>query len=155
MALFLAIDPGVTTGWASFANGCLYQCGLGATWARTFQYAPIVIEKPQVYPHTGAKEANDLIDLAIMVGEYKRELGPDGVELVRPHAWKGNTPKHVHHNRVRRVLLPPELTLLGPALEYLAACEKATEGLRKPPTGRWHNLLDAVGLGLWKLGRLR
>lgn len=156
MALLLAIDPGVVTGWASFLSttGELYQCGLGADWPKTFQYTAI-IEYPQVYPHTSAKQANDLIKLAIMVGEYK--VGLPGAELVLPHTWKGNTPKPVHHVRIWEDLAVRErarMASAGGVEDYIQKCYAYTRGERKTePASKVHNLFDAVGLGMWKFGR--
>lgn len=166
MPLLLAIDPGVTTGWASFSNGLLYQCDLGEGWPKTFSYQAI-IEYPQIYPHTNAKQANDLIKLAIQVGRYaermKHALYPNEPELVLPHTWKGNVPKPVHHLRVWDELTNPErsdVLSTGERFkgvdEYLTKCLDCVEGRRKTePSSRWHNMFDAVGLGLWKLGRLK
>ena len=58
---------------------------------------------------------------------------------VYPSTWKGNVPKGIHHRRVWDALTEDERTLLG------------------PPEGPSydHNEYDAVGLGLWFLGRLR
>ncbi len=99
----------------------------------------IHIEKPQHYGGSKAalqRDANLLSDLADRV---KRELVPLGytVTLLRPHEWKGNVKKPVHHRRVRRVLSKPEIAVLE------------AEDYGDAQADVW----DAVGLALFGAGR--
>jgi len=98
-----------------------------------------VIEKPQVYRISKA-DPNDLIALSVVVGEWKEYLGQQGaeVELVTPKSWKGSVPKKIHNARVLSLLTKKEVALLP----------KRTRAKDYD-----HNLLDAVGLGLWRMGR--
>jgi hypothetical protein len=62
-----------------------------------------VIEKPQVYQGALQKgDPNDLIDLAILVGAVYGQLLADHVLLPTPAQWKGQAPKPVHHERIRK-----------------------------------------------------
>ncbi len=135
MIALLAIDPGVDTGWAIFMQQRLYLCGLGM-WPQAFLYeAEAIMERPQVYPRTRPKQANDLITLAIRVGQYKERIEARGakVTLILPNKWKGSVPKPIHNQRVKDTLTPVELKILGAGD---------------------HNVIDAVGLGLYALNRL-
>lgn len=137
--ILTAIDPGVCTGWASFYSGHLALCGI----TNELRYLPgdIVIEKPQVYRATRSKgDPNDLIDLAILVGRYVERCNGD-VTLVTPAEWKGQVPKHIHARRILDALTDGE--------RRVATVESA-----KLSKSSRHNMIDAIGLGLWKLGRL-
>lgn len=146
----IAIDPGKTTGWAVFWNNLLRTAGVSrsqdlfkappAEYMRVFPEMLCLIEIPRWYPHD-YKDVNDLIDLAVLVGEIKRfyESQSGVVELVFPRTWKGTVPKDVHNKRVLAALSPEELKLVP---------------LRPRARTPDHNCVDAIGLGLWKLGRM-
>ncbi len=100
----------------------------------------LVIELPQVYQHGRSKgDPNDLIRVAFYAGAVAGALGYFGGLLTgklltpTPGDWKGQVPKAIHHERIRRVLSTKELGLVSRVD---------------------HNVMDAVGLGLWALGRL-
>jgi hypothetical protein len=97
---------------------------------------PLVIEKPQVYQSMKV-DPGDLIDLAIVVG---RIIGLSGreVTLYKPSQWKGQTPKAIHHERIKKLLSADELS------RVVLPKAKKTLG---------HNVWDAIGLGLFHLGR--
>jgi hypothetical protein len=100
-----------------------------------------IIEVPQVYPGQQQKgDQNDLINLAVMVGEYAAHATSVGfkVRLVRPREWKGQLPKDVCWRRVRETLTPLELDTMA-----------------KLPKSRAHNMHDAIGLGTWFQKRWR
>lgn len=139
----LAIDPGNDLGWALFDGGTLERAGLRNPPVDAAHQA--IIERPQVYRSSKSKgDPNDLITLAIGVGQMKERLESCGatVELVLPATWKGQIPKDIHHRRILGLLAPTEKTRLDACLSGVAA------GIR-------HNVLDAVGLGLWFLRRGR
>jgi hypothetical protein len=157
MSHLLAFDPGNTTGWAYFQGGVLVCAGYGkleeilysapgltvGDETRLFETDAVLIEKPQWRPHDKI-DINDIITLAVAVGELKRAYwkpinGPR-IEEVFPTTWKGSVPKDVHNKRVLSKLTPQEL---------------AQVPLRPRAKTPDHNCVDAVGLGLWKLGRLR
>ncbi len=135
----ICIDPGVRAcGIARFdLSGEL-------DWAR---YLPkekcslppseqLVIEMPRIYPGSGQQKGdlNDLLNLAAVVGYFEGRMWD--VERVFPAAWKGQVPKKVMTARILKSLSPGELV----RIERVGAKD--------------HNTLDAVGIGLWKLGRL-
>jgi hypothetical protein len=147
----VAIDPGKRSGWAVFVDAAL---ALAGAWPEADMLddalpmvgiapAVAVIELPVIYPlGLGKGDPNDLITLALLVGDlrgYYRRAGLD-VALVKPRTWKGTVPKPIHNERVLGALTPDERALL-------------------PRYGRKrgfdHNMLDAVGLGLWQLAKER
>jgi hypothetical protein len=142
--MILAIDPGAYTGWAFFYERALTTCGLSRP-SRWFEltdcdayagYRPLVlIEQPTIYPHSKAPPAS-IMALQLKVGELKGRFEMVGckVELVEPRVWKKQVPKTIHNARTRAALTAEELPL--------------TVGMR-------HDVWDAIGLGLWKLGRLK
>lgn len=154
----LAIDPGqrksrANLGWALFSNDRLADATV--EWSSEDLMVPgyypfhaentpriAVIEAPRWYPREHRVDTNDLLDLSVLVGELKRHFAEReaNVELVYPRTWKGTVPKDIHNKRVLAALSADELKLLP-----------------KRPRARDydHNVLDAVGIGLWKLGRMR
>lgn len=143
----IAIDPGRTTGWATFVDSKLVHTGsvkkglvLSLLDSSTFRSYRALIELPRWYPHDHS-DVNDLIDLAVQVGEVKLflEASRCAVELVWPRTWKGTVKKEIMTERILSRLTPEELALVP---------------LRPRARTPDHNCVDAVGLGLWKLGRL-
>ena len=99
----------------------------------TVDVLPRVIELPRVYPGARKNDPNDLVDLACVAGA----LGNEFTEYVYPRTWKGQVPKVVMGKRIMSRLSEGEKWNI----------EKCPESLK-------HNVLDAIGIGLWKLGRL-
>lgn len=139
---WLAIDPGVDTGWAWLSlGGDLVACGLGDPKPHPIYGIPraVIIELPKVYPNAKAKgDPNDLIKLAVQVGGYRERFRSCGtiVNLFWPHTWKGTLPKDIHHARIHGELSPQEQDVL------------ARSGQGVAPSKR-HNIIDAVGLAKW------
>ena len=97
----------------------------------------IVIELPQVYAGSKSKgNPNDLIKLAYEAG---RVVGSAAAKVIKPREWKGTIKKEVMLKRILSKLDDRELRLL--------------KGLGLPPS-KEHNVVDAIGIGLWALGRL-
>lgn len=92
-----------------------------------------VVESPQSYPGHSARE-EDLEALRAVAAEIEALTG-DAVIRRRPWAWKGNVPKDIHHARLMWALSERERALVG-ALP------------------RTRDAMDAVGLGLFVLGRV-
>ena len=142
--MLLAVDPGANTGWAVFdTSRQLVGCGLGvpgpASWAGG-SIRRVVIERP----HTGRTRApaKDIITLAIRAGEAGGRLYfLTGVtpEYIEPQVWKGQIPKARCNEIVKSRLSSNEAALL--------------EDMR--PRSAVHNVLDAIGIGLYKLDRIR
>jgi len=143
----IAIDPGNNTGWAHFRNDVLMSAGVASfenfhlAQRMIFTGDAVRIEAPRHYPHKEKGDVNDLLDLAVRVGRLQEWCEAQGahVELVWPRTWKGSVPKPIHNRRVLETLSDVELKVLP-----------------KSPRARTynHNMLDAVGLGLWALGRM-
>ena len=152
----VAIDPGKkAVGWALFSDKNLIQCGLvineggpaqlNAAMEDAFQdfhAAVVVVEVPQMYQQRFLKgDPNDLIDVALAAGMAVGNLAPCGdedIELVRPRKWKGTRPKKVCNQLTLKTLTPAELAIYENT-ECLASLR--------------HNVIDAIGIGLWKAGR--
>lgn len=135
----ISIDPGVKhIGWASHVEGKLSHCGLSKKWVNLAGDI-IVIEKPQIYsPRFWKGDPNDLINIAIVVGEIKgiyEKLGGK-VVLVLPNQWKGQTPKDVIKNQIDKDLDKRETEVMKNALQ-------------NHPKHLHHNIYDAVGIGRW------
>jgi len=144
MGRIVAFDPGGCTGWALFEGAELAEAGTGTRVGDCDLGGAIIaiIEKPLIYPIDSKGDPNDLITLAIRAGEiggWTRCLGIE-VQYVTPRQWKGTTPKDISHRRI---------------LGRLSNVEK--QRLPKLPKSKAHNMLDAVGIGLWWLekGNLR
>lgn len=143
-----AIDPGSRAdrpnmGWALFLKSRLLAAGI----VRSKEELPqdsvkiIVIEAPRWYPREYKIDTNDLLDLSILVGKIQGMYEERGqtVQLVWPRSWKGTVSKKIHNPRVLAALTKEEIVLLP----------------RRPRAkDHDHNMLDAVGIGLWKLGRM-
>lgn len=146
----MAFDPGKITGWASFENTSLSHAGVvkNATFAEPVEFWPVedwplvvVIEMPRWYPQEREIDVNDLLDLSRLVGRIEGFFAKEGsrIEIVYPRSWKGTVPKKIHNARVLAALTKEEIALLP----------------RRPRAkDHDHNVLDAVGIGLWKLGRM-
>ncbi len=151
--MILAIDPGACTGWAIFLPGVgLHSAGvctvddLSSPMFDTFapRHAELVIEIPQVYRAALSKgDPNDLIKVAVQAGRWieRAKLRGWGVREVHPTTWKGQIPKEIHHARIENALLADERARASSALSL--------------PKSKRHNALDAIGLGLFHLGRGR
>ncbi len=134
---YLAIDPGISTGWAQLTRlGMLLACGRGEKFPKCER---AIIELPQVYRASASRaRPEDLITLAIRVGQYKERLEVRGVnvQLVQPATWKGQVKKGVHHPRILTSLAPADI----PALEA---------GLRGLSEKQAEDVWDAIGLAKW------
>ena len=146
-----AIDPGRTSGWAQFTAGKLSAAGTfrdhdyPAVWHRGFDQT-LVLEIPRIYPHRSKGDPNDIVDLALTVGEIRGHYRPLVTRVIEtfPANWKGQVPKEIHHARVLRQLADDELRLLEGEKRKVS---------KTHPHGYDHNMLDAVALGLWFLQR--
>jgi hypothetical protein len=142
----LTIDPGKATGWAYFRDRILVMSGVVpfnismtvpfATWTTD----EVVIEKPKIYPVRQWKgDPNDLIDVAVVAGYMGGIVNCRKVKWITPQEWKGNRPKDVDHRHTMSLLSPEEKEVI-----------KETKGVLK---SQKHNMIDAVGIGLWYLRR--
>lgn len=159
----LSIDPGlVCCGWAIWRDSQLFRCGLSRTKGKTLEFRiqvhaktfhrmslmahVLVIEKPEIYQQRFLKgDPRDLANLAAVVGGIVAAFPSGDARMVYPKAWKGQIPKEVSERRT---------------LSKLSEIEKQV--LKKPqvfgapttaPSSLLHNMMDAVGLGLYFLQR--
>ncbi len=145
--LTLAIDPGKDTGWSLWTDARLLGAGL-VDGDRPFLGLPpdgvdnLLVEIPQERVVGGGRRApaNDLIRLAFRAGTVVGGVHHMHRYEVLPVTWKGTLPKDVCARRVIERLMFDEGQTLDASLRNLA------------PNVR-HNVLDAVGLGLYAVGR--
>ncbi len=151
--MLLAIDPGQTSGWALFASALsgftsprLLACGLNdpstCRWHVPSALSRVVVERPRIYPGGRTKNPNDVLSVALNAGEWGGRYKQQGcsVEYVEPSGWKGQTKKEIQHARDWARLLEDEQTLVSQSLKGI-------------PASKRHNALDAIGIGLWAVGR--
>lgn len=135
---FCSVDPGNRTGWAVWHDGHLISCGLHTRESMIARWAwpePLhgVIEEPQAYVGRRSKgRMQDIVELARYVGQIQTKFKT--TTLVKPAQWKGNLPKAICKARCKAALTRDEL-----------ACVDTED----------HNVWDAIGLGLFYLGRFR
>lgn len=142
----LAIDPGACSGWAFFVDGKLDRAGvtnpddskLQRFWSSYRVVGCLVIEIPNAFEKRNAspQKVQDLFRTVERAGRLIERSGALQIERVIPGTWKGNIDKDLTIKRVRAALTPEELAVI-PALGATRA----------------HNVYDAIGLGLWRLGR--
>lgn len=147
LSYLLAIDPGADMGWALFESATLISCGLGQPDGTALRIARVAIERPMIYPGPRQKaRPRDVITLALRAGEaaglYARVYGVTP-EYFEPDEWKGGSiSKEAHHPRIWKRLNGTERRLVSTNCGRL-------------PEKKQHNVLDAIGIGLFALGRNR
>ncbi len=172
MPTLLAIDPGIRgCGCSFFLDSTLYACtyvknplkeGAGPFESAQVAFAVkkwfegvhrgasldrLVLEMPQTYAGRAAKgDANDLFPLAAIDGALAALFSESKVTSTVAHGWKGGVPKgdldenKIIRDRVETRLSPAERGIFDSMIGSMA---KALS----------HNVIDAVGIGLWGLGR--
>jgi hypothetical protein len=142
--MLLAIDPGQATGWALLNfEGRLLHCGLNTPPDALPAASRVVVERPRIYPGGRTKNPNDVLSVALNAGEWAGRYQARGfaTEYVEPSKWKGGSvPKEISHPRIFAKLLPSEQLVLSDAGKGIAPSKR-------------HNIIDAVGIGLWAAGR--
>lgn len=99
---------------------------------RAFPVDCWVCEWPQAYPGASARQVRDL-DTLKAVGNACAAKGVAWAERYQPRQWKGGVPKPIHHSRLRTFLGEDERWAIPPLDE--------------------HDAWDAIGIGLYALGR--
>jgi hypothetical protein len=144
----IAIDPGENTGGAYFVDGALVWCDLLSLFDgshRSVTADRLAIEVPFARPSdfqgqsaaVVAKRMNDLFSVNISAGQWIRSVSAPHTRRLKPHEWKGGLSKERHHPRILEALAPHELALIPKLAEY-----------------KLHNVIDAIGIGLFDLGRM-
>lgn len=157
----LAIDPGAATGWALFDApaalrlAVLIACGLFERassktapmpavghYGTSEPFAHVYCERPKYYPQSKVP-ARDLITLAIRAGECVGPYLNAGAEVTyyEPFEWKGSVDKNTHHPRLWAALATSERELVSTSLSGVAPSKR-------------NNVMDAIGIGLFGLGRV-
>lgn len=169
MTHLIAIDPGVNaTAFAVFtcAHAKLVYAGMSvrakachtlgslarvhsltvANLCEEFDVSRVVVEEMRHYPgggkarHVKDAQAGDLLHLAFIGGALACAFGDAPIRTVPALEWKGSVPKEITQRRVLATLAADEREVLDGALIGFA------KGLQ-------HNIFDAVGIGLYSLGR--
>lgn len=147
--MLLAIDPGNCSGWAIFTSERrLLACGLldpsVCRWHVPSAISKVVIERPRIYPGGRTKNPNDVLSVAINAGEWGGRYAHQGcaIEYVEPAKWKGQVKKEIQHARDWARLSPDEQAIVTQAGKGMAASKR-------------HNMLDAIGIGIFAVGRGR
>ncbi len=145
--MLLAIDPGADTGWALFDSARRLQaCGLGTPEPQLpGALEEVIIECPRLRPR-GEKNPNAILLVARNAGEWAGRYADSPVRYVTPNDWKGNTPKNVSHCRLWSKLDVKEQRVVDAAF-------KAHKGRAGMAPSKRHNVLDAIGIGLFGVGR--
>jgi hypothetical protein len=152
--MLLAIDPGADSGWAVY-DSCrrLEACGLGDSFApfvgSSLLPSKVLIECAEL---RGRKDPNpnSILLMARNAGEHAGLWKSKGVEVVylEPNSWKGSTPKLIDHARTWGKLDENERGVVD-------RCFSTAPGRNGMAPGKRHNVLDAVGIGLFGVGRGR
>lgn len=175
MSALVAIDPG----YAKTGKGCAVAVFVGGVlvqvyFARPEGIAPaalsvgasvVVWECPQLDARSRVR-APAVVQLAAVGGTLAGMFaGANGakVEAATPSQWKGSLQKPVHHMRIWEKLTASECGLLGgdatAAAIHRAQVKGGLDRWGRPGVEYYernfltHNLLDAVGLGVWRIGR--
>lgn len=147
--MLLAIDPGADSGWALFFKGVLISCGLGGDPAPMPTLRAdgtaldlVIVEHPVIYPNGKTANPNDIVKVAISAGEWMGRY--DGMARERryvvPRDWKGTLDPDICNARTKARLDDGEKQVVEDAL-------------RDVPKKKQHNVLDAIGIGLFACGR--
>lgn len=163
MSYLLAIDPGVHENYvARFADGVLFSVldwPTGALIRSTYDVC--IFERPQFDGRVHKHVIDLAVNAALLAGSTRAPL----IRGVEPREWKGSQRKPVHHLRIWRALSPAERKVLPDDTHdriTKAILKGAKDAWRKPSVTYYgkakgseiHNVVDAVGLGLFQLGRL-
>lgn len=97
-----------------------------------------VVEFPRIYPGHAKIDNNDLIDIATVGAAIASWCEAHEIVSVFPADWKGTVKKEVMTSRIKAELSAVE------AGKVDKSCRRSL----------LHNVYDAVGIGLWRFGRL-
>lgn len=110
------------------------------------------IEKPQIYQNTPTAQANDCLDVwgAACWFRSRVQHAASVIErIVSPEEWKGQLPKPVHHARLWEAMTESERALFPTDTEERIRKGIQRGGYTNAKGNDFHNLLDAVGIGLF------
>lgn len=163
MSVILAIDPGECTGIA-WGIGCHLVAVRAATPGDALEvpdvvantglagYGHMVIELPKFYPpkvYGHPKKAtaigNSLIREAVTLGRWTERATQRGLttQEIFPKEWKGSVKKRTMCLRIIERMTRDERRMVSAYLKSSKLAKSKT-----------HNVLDAIGIFFWKVGRL-
>lgn len=156
--ILVSIDPGIKAlGWARFhdlgpGRPCeLFSCGASRNASGTLpevarthaeriaRGVDVVALESMTVRGANSIPPQDLINVQT-VGAIVAASLTHRIVLLTPEEWKGTVPKSIHHPRIRAALSEAERGTLGGACDLAGANAK--------------EVLDAVGIGLYYLGRI-
>jgi len=141
--VLLAIDPGESSGWAIFFKGMLIACGLnGEPSPLPPKLDLLVIEEPRIYPGGRTRRPADIMKVQASAHHWRGKLEARCAEvrMIAPRTWKGTIDGDIVCARTLAKLDPGERQVFDDAMHGVAKRKQ-------------HNVLDAIGLGLWVSGR--
>jgi len=100
----------------------------------------LVVEKPIIYVK-GKARPQDIIDLRGIWGAFMGGIDAEAYYGPTPEEWKGSIDGEILNERVVRVLNAPERMML-------------VDAQRRGQGGLTSHVVDAVGLGLFTMGRM-
>lgn len=135
----IAVDSGARSGYAYFSGGVLRGARL-VSIEDDFgtSDADAVVE----IPDRVKVDPKSIIKLALNAGRWLEKLGmacSGEVRAVEASAWKASVNPDILAQRILEFLTPEEIAVIPKTRSAL---------------GFDHNVIDAVGLGLWTLGRM-
>jgi len=152
----IAIDPDTRKcGYAHFnLRTLVHACAVDMEdLALRLQYhkpSLVVCEMPQQYGRVG--DQRDFLALARVVGNIEQACVMLKIpfEAVTPQQWKGQTPKNVCTLRTWEKLDRVERA----GVEIPKTAQRTLERGNGVKSGEGSDVLDAIGIGLWRVGRL-
>lgn len=149
----ISIDPGINGCGVAEWDGTTLKCAcyiraianstvskpymMGWTLAQTLPADRFILfEHPQFYSGTMPGIVDDLMDL-VEVGATFAGMRSCPLEWILPHKWKGSVDAEIIIERVKERLT-----------------EEEKKEVELPPRALEHNVYDAIGIGLFYLGRL-
>ena len=159
--LLVCFDPGQTVGVSVWIKQKLVFCGYGRidkdlgpknilnnVYSGDLAGGTLIVERPMSYSLKGKRmlvNPNDLLQTDFRAGllsGYYLGKGMDIEEIRPPSLWKGQVPDDVILERVLDKTSDTERELIW---EAKSARAKKLD----------HNMIDAIGMGLWRLNRWR
>ena len=120
-------------------------------------FAAVIVESQEIaYTARQGKNPRSMIPVAQVAGAAMAQLRIRTAcfenYLVKPQAWKGSVPKHLHQART--------LAKLGWAYEQGKEYSRPTDkpdvaGAELLNPGDWKHVVDAIALGMWLAAKLR
>ncbi len=151
----IAVDPGKrSAGVSVFNNGLLEDMAFiradgpieviagVLSWFGSSQGLDWVCTEGQQVYGRGVGNPNDLLPLSFVCGGIQSVFDVQKRFMPLPRQWKGSVPKEIFARRIMLELTPEELKIFD-------------EKKKDIPKSLLHNVVDAIGLGLYAVGRMK